>query len=149
MACEQSFSACTEVVYLQRSANADRSSVVLTQSTTFGVTDIYFLACYYKAGPQATVMSLPCCHAAPIQIPDCLKARPPCDVVRQLSNLHPVRSQRVETGAETGPPQAVGWYLFVSSSQVCEVLQGVEVEKLSKGKAHLSDGKDLECNVIM
>ncbi|CAJ1355966.1 unnamed protein product [Effrenium voratum] len=62
------------------SANADRSSVVLTQSTTFGVTDIYFLACYYK---------------------------------------------------------------------VCEVLQGVEVEKLSKGKAHLSDGKDLECNVIM
>lgn len=29
-------------------ANADRSSAILTQTTTFGVTDIYFLACYYK-----------------------------------------------------------------------------------------------------
>eukprot|EP00913_Durusdinium_trenchii_P019998 g18797.t1 len=31
-----------------RNANADRSSAILTQTTTFGVTDIYFLACYYK-----------------------------------------------------------------------------------------------------
>jgi len=29
-------------------ANADRTSAILTQTTTFGVTDIYFLACYYK-----------------------------------------------------------------------------------------------------
>eukprot|EP00439_Symbiodinium_sp_Y106_P045570 s466_g5.t2 len=60
-------------------ANADRSSAVLTQTTTFGVTDIYFLACYYK---------------------------------------------------------------------VCEVIQG-EIDKLSKGKVHLKDGKELECNVVM
>ncbi|CAE7763338.1 OGFOD3, partial [Symbiodinium necroappetens] len=60
-------------------ANADRSSAVLTQTTTFGVTDIYFLACYYK---------------------------------------------------------------------VCEVVHG-EIDKLSKGKVHLKDGKELECNVIM
>ena len=33
-------------------ANADRSSAVLTQTTTFGVTDIYFLACYYKVSVQ-------------------------------------------------------------------------------------------------
>jgi len=60
-------------------ANADRTTAILTQTTTFGVTDIYFLACYYK---------------------------------------------------------------------VCEVIQG-EVDKLSKGKVHLTDGKELECNVIM
>ena len=36
-----------------RNANADRSSAILTQTTTFGVTDIYFLACYYKARDRA------------------------------------------------------------------------------------------------
>eukprot|EP00931_Biecheleriopsis_adriatica_P106090 TRINITY_DN80600_c0_g1_i1.p1 TRINITY_DN80600_c0_g1~~TRINITY_DN80600_c0_g1_i1.p1 ORF type:complete len:557 (+),score=97.28 TRINITY_DN80600_c0_g1_i1:144-1673(+) len=61
------------------SAKGDRSTAVLTQSTTFGVTDIYFLARYYK---------------------------------------------------------------------VCEVIEG-EVEKLSKGKAHLKSGQEVECDVIM